>query len=46
MKYKTKLLVDNFASIVSQWPGVECVSLNESALPDTLHPYFALILDI
>ncbi|MCL2007920.1 MAG: DUF4037 domain-containing protein [Treponema sp.] len=46
MKYKTKLLVDRFASIVSKWPGVECVSLNESALPDTLHPYFALILDI
>jgi hypothetical protein len=46
MKYKTKLLVDRFASIVSQWPGVECVSLNEAALPDTLDPYFALILDI
>ena len=46
MKYKTKLLVDRFASIVSQWPGVECVSLNEAALPDTLDPYFALILDV
>ena len=46
MKYKTKLLVDRFSAIVSQWPGVECVSLNESAMPDTLHPYFALILDI
>jgi len=46
MKYKTKLLVDRFASIVSQWPGVECMSLNEAALADTLDPYFALILDI
>jgi len=46
MKFKTKLLVDRFASIVSQWPGVECVALNETALPDTLDPYFALIMDI
>jgi len=46
MKYKTKLLVDRFASILSRWPGVECVSLNEAALPDTLDPYFALILDV
>jgi hypothetical protein len=46
MKYKTKQLVDRFASIVSQWPGVECVSLNEAALPDALDPYFALILDV
>jgi len=46
MKYKTKLLVERFASIVSQWPGVECICLNEAALPDTLDPYFALIMDI
>ena len=46
MKYKTKLLVDRFVSIVSQWPGVECISLNEAALPDTLDPYFALVMDI
>ncbi|MCL2319969.1 MAG: DUF4037 domain-containing protein [Treponema sp.] len=46
MKLKTKLLVDRFASIISQWPGVECVALNEAALPDTLDPYFALIMDI
>jgi hypothetical protein len=46
MKFKTKLLVDRFASLLSQWPGVECVSLNEAALPDTLDPYFALILDV
>jgi len=46
MKFKTKMLVDRFASIISQWPGVECVSLNESALPNTLDPYFALIMDI
>ena len=46
MKYKTKLLVDRFSSITSQWPGVECISLNEAALPDTLDPYFALVMDI
>jgi len=46
MKYKTKLLVDRFTSIVSAWGGVEAVCLNEAALPDTLDPYFALILDI
>jgi hypothetical protein len=46
MKYKTKLLVDRFSSVFSQWPGVEAVALNEAALSDTLDPYFALILDI
>ena len=46
MKYKTKLLVDRLAGIISKWPRVECISLNEAALPDTLDPYFALILDI
>jgi hypothetical protein len=46
MKYKTKVLADRFAGIFSQWPSVVCVSLNEAALPDTLDPYFALILDV
>jgi hypothetical protein len=46
MNYKTKKLVDRFAAQFSQWPAVECVSLNESALPDILDPYFALILDV
>ncbi|MDR2483333.1 MAG: DUF4037 domain-containing protein [Treponema sp.] len=46
MKYKTKMLADRLVSVLSQWPGVECVSLNEAALPDTLDPYFALILDV
>jgi hypothetical protein len=46
MKFKTKQLADRLVSVISQWPGVECVSLNEAALPDTLDPYFALILDI
>ncbi|MDR1900471.1 MAG: DUF4037 domain-containing protein, partial [Treponema sp.] len=39
-------LVDRFAETVSRWPEVECVSLNEAALSDTLDPYFALILDV
>jgi hypothetical protein len=46
MKYKTKILVDRFTKALSDWPGIECVSLNEAALPDTLDPYFALILDV
>jgi hypothetical protein len=46
MKNKTKLLVYRFAGILSQCPGVDCITLNEAALPDTLDPYFALILDV
>jgi len=46
MKYKTKILVDRFTELLSSWKGVECVTLNEAALPDTLDPYFALILDV
>jgi hypothetical protein len=46
MKYKTKLLVERFTEILSLWKGVECITLNEAALPDTLDPYFALILDV
>ena len=46
MKYKTRMLVERFAGILSQWPGVECVTLNEAALADILDPYFALILDV
>ncbi|MDR0487447.1 MAG: DUF4037 domain-containing protein [Treponema sp.] len=46
MKYKTKLLVEHFTEILSSWPGVECITLNEAAQSDTLDPYFALILDV
>ena len=46
MKYKTKLLVERFTEILSAWKGVECITLNEAALQDTLDPYFALILDV
>ncbi|MDR1301348.1 MAG: DUF4037 domain-containing protein [Treponema sp.] len=46
MKYKTKLLAERFTGVLSQWQGVECVSLNEAAREDTLDPYFALILDV
>jgi hypothetical protein len=46
MKYKTKMLVERFTGLLSSWPGVECITLNEAALSDTLDPYFALILDI
>ena len=46
MKYKTKVLADRFVEILSNWPGVECITVNEAALPDILDPYFALILDV
>jgi hypothetical protein len=46
MKYKTKQLVDRFTTVLSAWPGIECISLNEAAAPDTLDPYFALIFDV
>ncbi|MDR2729633.1 MAG: DUF4037 domain-containing protein [Treponema sp.] len=46
MKHKTKILVDRFTGILSSWKGVECITLNEAALSDTLDPYFALILDV
>lgn len=45
MKFKTKVLVERLEGVLSSWDGVECVTLNEAALPDTLDPYFALILD-
>jgi len=46
MKYKTSVLVERFAGILSGWPGVECVTLNEAALTDILDPYFAVIFDV
>ncbi|MDR0401372.1 MAG: DUF4037 domain-containing protein [Treponema sp.] len=46
MKYKTKILADRLVGILSAWPGVECILVNEAAQPDTLDPYFALILDV
>ncbi|MDR0456527.1 MAG: DUF4037 domain-containing protein [Treponema sp.] len=46
MKYQTGVMVERFAGILSQWPGVECITLNEAAMPDILDPYFALILDV
>ena len=46
MKYKTKVTADRFIGILSEWPGVECVILNEAALADVSDPYYALILDV
>jgi hypothetical protein len=46
MKYKVKILTDRFVRMLSSWECVECVSLNEAALPTTLDPYFALIIDV
>ena len=39
-------LAERFVSLLSQWPEVECICLNEAAAPDTLDPYFAVILDV
>ncbi|MDR2176622.1 MAG: DUF4037 domain-containing protein [Treponema sp.] len=46
MKYKTRLLADRFVAALSMWPSVECITVNEAAMQDTLDPYFALILDV
>ncbi|MDR2509683.1 MAG: DUF4037 domain-containing protein [Spirochaetaceae bacterium] len=46
MKYKVKNLIERYVGIISKWDGVECITLNEAALPDVLDPYFALILDV
>jgi hypothetical protein len=46
MKYKTKVLASKYSAVISAWPGVCAITLNEAALPDTLDSYFALILDV
>jgi hypothetical protein len=46
MKYKIRVLTTRFTDLLSQWPAVECISLNEAADASTLDPYFALILDV
>lgn len=46
MNHKTRRLSDTLVGIISSWDGVECISLNEAAMPDILDPYFALILDV
>ncbi|MDR2136465.1 MAG: DUF4037 domain-containing protein [Treponema sp.] len=46
MKYKTRRLADRFVETLSLWPGVECITVSEAAMQDTLDPYFALILDV
>jgi len=46
MKYKTRILVDRFRDILSEWECVECITLNEAANADPLDPYYALILDV
>jgi hypothetical protein len=46
MKPKVKEIADGLVSVLSSWDSVEAVCLNESAVVDTLDPYFALILDV
>ncbi|MDR0403256.1 MAG: DUF4037 domain-containing protein [Treponema sp.] len=46
MKHKARVLASRFSGLLSQWPVVECISLNEAAGASLLDPYFALILDV
>ncbi|MFQ3547441.1 MAG: DUF4037 domain-containing protein [Termitinemataceae bacterium] len=46
MKHKTRLMAERLVQTISTWPTIECICLNEAATPDTLDPYFALILDV
>ncbi|MDR1147022.1 MAG: DUF4037 domain-containing protein [Spirochaetaceae bacterium] len=46
MNYKVKELTGRFSRLLSSWDCVECVSLNEAALPAAFDPYFALIIDV
>jgi len=46
MEHKVKVLAERFVKLMSGWDGVECITLNEAALPGTLDPYFALIMDV
>ncbi|GHV83296.1 hypothetical protein AGMMS50212_06390 [Spirochaetia bacterium] len=46
MNIKVQALIDRFVKLLSGWDGVECITLNEAALPATLDPYFAFILDV
>lgn len=46
MKPKVRELADTLVDVLSKWPLVETICLNEAASTDTLDPYFALILDV
>jgi hypothetical protein len=46
MNFRTKQLLERLTDEISSWPAVECVILNEAAIPDNLDPYFAIILDV
>ncbi|GMO27843.1 MAG: hypothetical protein Ta2F_03430 [Termitinemataceae bacterium] len=46
MKYDAQILLNRLVHVLSQFDGVECITLNEAAIPASLDPYFALILDV
>jgi len=46
MMHRVERLASRLTSIVSSWPGVECVLSCEASETDVLDPYFALVLDI
>ncbi|GMO59722.1 MAG: hypothetical protein Ta2G_19760 [Termitinemataceae bacterium] len=46
MEYKAQVVLENYVKILSSLDGIECITLNEAALPAVLDPYFALILDV
>ena len=46
MNMKVKKITEEIFSVISRWPGVECICLNETARVDFLDSYFALIFDV
>lgn len=46
MKLKVQQTSEKLAAIISDWPGVEAIILEDSAEGDTLDPYFSLNLDV
>jgi len=44
--HKAERLSATLTSIVSSWPGVECVVSGKASETDVLDPYFALVIDV
>jgi len=46
MMHKVERLASKLTSVVSSWPGVECIVSCEASDTDVIDPYFALVLDV
>ncbi len=46
MVHKVERIATRLTSIISSWPGVECILSCEASETDVLDPYFALVLDV